>query len=188
MLIQSIADLLAFFRDHNHALQGLYYVAASLSFLGAFATYIANSRRIKRQLEADTYRKVNEQFLRYSELIIQNPGLDVGYDDSLAQKSLTQEEKIQQHAMFDIFASMAENAYVAYHATTSLQRERQWAGWQEYIERYCSKESFRSWWLSDRRDNNDRDLTQFDKSFQGFMDAAIDRAKQNRNKTFPSGQ
>lgn len=74
-------------------------------------------------------------------------------------------KKKQELIAFTILISVFERAYLMYHDQSTVIKERQWLGWEEYIESYCKRDNFRnSWHISGE---------EFDSEFQAYMKSKI---------------
>ncbi|MGO9484413.1 MAG: hypothetical protein ACLPX9_07495 [Rhodomicrobium sp.] len=182
LLADIFSTIRSFFVTEKDALQGFSYFATAFSAIGAFATYIANSRREKRRNRDEIYDKAGAAFIKLNEMIIEHPELDVYYDDLPTKVELNDKQKIQQWAIYDIFVSTIEIAFLAYKDATSEQRLQQWNGWEAYIFRYCAKKSFREFWFYDRGGGYSAEH-QFDTGFQRFMEKMLAAAQPQTQPT-----
>jgi len=144
----------------------LSYLATILGIPIAIILFINEKRKERRDREYGTYHALDEKYLDYLKLCMENPDLDL-YDQPIDNKvQLTAEQKIRQFAMFEILVSLLERAYLMYGNQSNKVKKHQWQGWNEYFHDYARMETFRKLWSL--RGN------EFDSEFTHYMNKVID--------------
>ncbi len=131
--------------------------------------------------------RVNEIYLRSSDryanfLTLMLSHTDTGvYIHGENETVLTEADK-RRSILFEIVTQMFEDAFFVYRNSTSAQRQRQWAGWQSFIEAYCDLPEFLTWWEQRVGDVNTfkPGASSYDLDFENVMVQALRRAKQSR--------
>jgi hypothetical protein len=149
-------------------LEMLSYLATILGIPIAILLYMNEKRKERLEREYGTYHALDEKYLEYLNLCIDNPDLDLYYLPLDKRPKLTSEQKIRQYAMFEILVSLMERAFLMYRDQTTRIKKAQWEGWSAYIRDWCGRENFRSLWsiLGD----------QFDENFTNYVNARIQEA------------
>lgn len=127
-------------------------------------------RAVKREQldrERGTYDALDEKYLEYQRLCLAHPTLDV-FDLPLSPRSpLSPQEERQELIILTMLMSIFERAYLMYSDQSSSIKHQQWSGWDEYIQSFCSRESFRKTWKASGKT--------FDKRFEDYMRINLQR-------------
>lgn len=121
-----------------------------------------------RSKRYETYHALDEKYLDFLKLCLDNPQLDI-FDvrDKNTGDEKVQERKREQIA-FTMLFSIFERAHVMYRRKWKWFGNKQWAGWQTYIDDFCVRENFRAAW----KISGDT----FDPAFQTYMKGRMEKA------------
>lgn len=127
-------------------LEGLQALANIATILGVpifLISYLTNQWVEKKRAEYGTYDALDEKYIEFQRLVIQFPRLDIA-DSPLPKPpvDLSDEEIATRKTIYQILLATFERAYLMYKDKSSLVRQAQWAGWDEYIDAYCSRAAF----------------------------------------------
>ena len=135
--------------DFEAALRILQLLSSLASVIGipvAIYVYWDNQRKERKEREYLTYNAIDEKYIRYLEICVQNPELDMYYLPLEKKVRLTAAQKTKQYALGEILLSLMERAYFMYADKSSSIKRDQWAGWDNYIGVWCGRENFREIW------------------------------------------
>jgi len=141
------------------------YVVIVLGIPAGLVQYIINKRKERETQEYETYHALDERFMDYQLLCLQNPQLDVFDIPEERPVSINQLEKKKELIIFTVLFSIFERAYLMYKDQPSELKKRQWIGWHSYIESFCKRENFRNAW--------EKSGSMFDDEFQSYMDFMV---------------
>jgi len=150
----------------------LSYVATALGVPTAIGAYLTAKSRERREREYETYHALDEKYLDYLEMCIQNPRLDMYYFPLEQEVVLSPEEKIQQHAMCEILIALLERAFLMYRDQATEIKRAQWEGWNAYMHDWAKRANFRRLWSELGE--------QFDKDFVKYMNSIIEAYSDSR--------
>lgn len=143
-------------------------IAQIISFLAVAATgimgllsYRSNARKEQQQREQGTYDALDNKYLDYQKLCLEYPRLDVADDPQGYAVTLTEEEKKQELIIFTMLFSIFERAFLMYRGHADDVRDKQWAGWDEYMGKFCKRANFVAAWK--------KSGATFDDDFNRFM-------------------
>ncbi|MCI0521881.1 MAG: hypothetical protein L0Z70_16675 [Chloroflexi bacterium] len=151
----------------------LAYAAAILGIPSAIFAYVREKRRERLEREYGTYNALDEKYIEYLRWVVEHPRLDLYYLPLEQPVVLTPEEKIQQYAMFETLVSLLERAFLMYRDQSNRIKQKQWAGWNDYMEDWCKRDNFRALWeiLG----------VQFDGDFEKHMRALMEKHRQQED-------
>lgn len=156
-----------------------------LLLLIAYITYKSSKDKEEKDRENGTYDSLDSRFTEYLRLAISHPKLPLVVEDdstgSAALGNLSTTEKYQLTCCYLVLVSILERAFKLYtkNPTRGDAREKEWAGWEQYIADYAKFEPFRAFWL-----NATKNLTLsagFHRDFEEFLKNKINEAKTNAN-------
>ncbi|MCA9872611.1 MAG: hypothetical protein KC441_03130 [Anaerolineales bacterium] len=140
-------------------------VAAILGIPAAIFLFVNEKQKERREREYGTYDALDDKYIAYLQLCMENPELDL-YDLPLAQNvELSPQQKIRQYAMFEILLSIFERAFLMYRDQSNKTKQRQWSGWDAYIHDYGRRETFRRLWQLRG--------TEYDVDFIAYIDLVV---------------
>lgn len=127
--------------------------------------YFRTSYRERREQEYAAFDEMDQAYHDFLKLCIEYPKLDIFDfpDEQIAP--LTPQEKKQELIALTMLIGLFERAYIVFKAAPSSIKERQWAGWEDYIKRYCYRENFQHAWEVNKK--------QYDILFQEYMKNTI---------------
>jgi hypothetical protein len=97
---------------------------------------------------------------------MQYPEFDL-YDLPLGRKiRLSPEQRIRQFAMFEILISLLERAFLMYRDQSNRIKKAQWAGWNDYMQDYARRATFRRLWELRGKE--------YDEAFMKHMNAVLE--------------
>ncbi len=146
-------------------LQSISYLASIIGIPLAILIFWDDKRKERMERENATYDAVDEKYVRYLELCVLNPELDLYYLPLEKKVQLNAEQKIKQFALCEILISLMERAYFMYSDKSSSIKKDQWEGWDSYIHVWCKRENFRYIWSLLGKD--------FDEKFYLYMDTVL---------------
>ncbi|MBN2807559.1 MAG: hypothetical protein JXR22_12950 [Prolixibacteraceae bacterium] len=140
-------------------------VSGIVTILGlplALVLFFNEKRKERKEREYGTYNALDDKYIRFLELCLEKPELDViEYPINTDVKLKDRQEQI----LFLILISNLERAFLMYHDQSNKIKESQWLGWVAYMKDYAKKDNFRKKWPELG--------TQFDKQFVEFMDSLM---------------
>lgn len=131
----------------------------------AILVYLDEMKKERKEREYATFDALDEKYLEFLNLCITKPRLDLYYIPLKKAPVLSEEERIQQYAMFEILISLMERAYLMYGDQSSDIKKSQWDGWDQYMIQLSKRPIFKKLWplLGD----------QFDVKFMDHMNKLI---------------
>ncbi len=122
-------------------------LATVLGIPSGLFLYFTNIKKEKQKYEYDAYISLDDKFASFQQLCIQYPQLNL-HDISLENTNeLSQEQKIQQAALFDILVSIFERAHFMYKSKVG-KNSSQWIGWNAFMNQYAQNKIFVELWKS----------------------------------------
>ena len=129
--------------------------------------YIKTKQKERSDREYGTYDALDEKFIAFQQLCLEHPDLDIFDipDKSPAKLNAVQEK--EELIIFTILFSIFERAYLLYiyNDQSSELKERQWSGWDEYIQAFSKRQNFKNAWKVSG--------ATFDKKFEEYMKKII---------------
>lgn len=152
------------------------FAASVVTVLGipfAIFVYLDEMKKERHEREYGTFDALDDKYLEFLNLCIAKPRLDLYYIPLKKAPVLSNEERIQQYAMFEILISLMERAFVMYSEQSSEAKKSQWEGWNQYMIEFVKRPIFKKLWplLGD----------QFDVKFMDHMNQLVESTNA-RNK------
>jgi hypothetical protein len=142
-------------------LEALSYLTILVGFPLAIYQFWRAARKEALDREYGTYNALDEKYLEFQRLCLENPRLDIFDISDPKPNGLTPEEEKKELIAFTMLFSIFERSYLMYSAEDSNLKARQWTGWNEYISAYCKRDNFRrAWQVSGNT---------FDTDYQNYM-------------------
>ena len=166
----ALADIFAGLENHAQAIQAVVVV---ISAAGALATFIWKTISEARDRERQLYNELYVTSRHVHKVILEHSHLDVSWFRDAPGKPLSEEDAHKQDMIFDMLTRLFEHAFLIFETASGAQRQRQWAGWDDYIGEYCRKRSYWRWWdrtewpLKTYRPEGDHG---YDKSFGRYLE------------------
>ncbi len=128
----------------------------------AIAVFVFNKSRERFDRRYGSYNNLDEKYLDYLKLCLQNPSLDV-FDVPLSSHRSRPQDKRKELQMFSMLIAIFERAYLMHRNVIErlVTQRSQWKGWKSYMEDWTSRRNFRLAWK--------RLSGQFDKRFESFI-------------------
>lgn len=134
----------------------------------AIYLFFTNKERERRDREYGTYDALDDKYIEYLRLCLDNPDLDVADIPQPQAAPLDAKQKHRELIMFSILISIMERAFLMYGDKATMIRTQQWEGWDAYARDWC------------QRDNFARALpllrSQFDVQFVTYLDSLLPQA------------
>jgi hypothetical protein len=109
----------------------------------AIVVFVAEQRKGVRQEEAEIFQRLSDDYSKFLELAIQNSDLGL-LRSSQRDETLSADQQERKHAMLRLLIALFERAFILlYEEEMSIQRQRQWATWEDYMREWCRREDFR---------------------------------------------
>lgn len=134
----------------------------------AIVLYGLNKRKERLDREYGTYDELDDKYIEYLKLCLDNTDLDVADTPKGSPQELSPDQRHRERLLFSILIAIFERAYLMYRDKSGAIRDRQWNGWLGYMEDWCQRSNFREGWSILRG--------QFDSDFLAFMDGVVARA------------
>jgi hypothetical protein len=121
----------------------------------------------RRELAESTYDRLDERYVEFQKLCMENPGLDC-YDVPLPEgrQPVQEADRMKQKLLYTIALCNFERAYLHFNPESGRElvtRAHQWEGWSLYMDRFLERSAFQRVWLENR--------CEFDRRFMLFFDA-----------------
>lgn len=146
------------------------YVTA-LTIVVAAITYTSSELAGKKQRENDAHNELNERYVAFLELTLNNA--DFGVQDfslpfctSIYSADQSRPDFLKykkQVIIYEILNSLLERAFVVYRDQDSDFKRRQWNGWHSYTIEWFSRPDFTLIW------SNHIQCYDYDQTFNSFM-------------------
>ena len=108
--------------------------------------YYKEKKRERLDREYGTYNALDDKYIDFLRLCIDNIDLNIYLLDNEITKNLNEQQKIRQYIIFEILVCIFERAFLMYKGHSDKIRRNQWVGWNSYIEDWLNNESFRKAW------------------------------------------
>lgn len=132
-------------------------LATAIGFpVAAVGLYVENRRnRRARQLEeqlrredADqvAFQRAGDGYREFLKIVCLYPKLNLGDRPLVNPPKLTEAELVQQDALWNIWISLVEAAYLMYALSSDETRKTSWTGWEKYVLENLRRTEFRALW------------------------------------------
>ena len=123
--------------------------------------YFFAVRKEQHDREYGTYNALDEKYLSYQKMCMENPALDIFDVPDAAPAALTPAQAKQEVVAFTMLFSIFERAFLMFQDQSTEIKRNQWAGWESYIQSFCARANFRAAWVASG--------ATFDARFQAYM-------------------
>jgi hypothetical protein len=114
----------------------------------AIIIFVNEKEKERRDREYGTYDALDNKWLEFLQLCIQNPELDLHLELPLERRiKLSSNDKIRQYAMFEILIALLERSFLMYRDQSNSIKKAQWKGWSEYMHAWVKRDTFRRLWV-----------------------------------------
>ena len=118
-------------------------VVTALGFPFAIFVFWREQRKARENEEQQTWALLTDNYVRFLELMLENPDLKLGADEPTP--NLSEEQKERLMAMFAILVALFERSYINLHRTNMKGRQlRRWRSWEDYMREWCYRADFRA--------------------------------------------
>jgi len=151
-------------------------IAVTLFIQGQQKEALEHARAAVQERELrvrDAYSALDDKYLDYVKLCLQNPDLDVFDTPMVNPAPRTTEQQRRESMVLSTLLSILERAYLMYGSPTDDFERHQWNAWAAYMTAWSSRANFRSEWAKSR--------LEFDSNFAKYMDGLI------QNTAAPTG-
>ena len=178
----SVLDLFgAALRGDAASIEGVAALVTILAIVPSAILFIVNQLHENNLLRDSRHRYITDKYHYFLEKVIDYPKFRLGSDEPPPPHRLTGDELYQRDILFDLMTSIFEGAFLAYANRIRSYRQRQWKGWDAYLDEFVSRADYREWWLRvifhgdasflSQRDDvlNDLNISQYDRRFEAYM-------------------
>jgi hypothetical protein len=157
-------------------LEALSYLVTILGVPGAVYLFWNELRQQRRAREREAYNTLAEQYGEYIKLCLDRPELDAfeWSESEHAEDVGTRRERMMMTYLMTLF----ERAYFMYRDQSPAFRRRQWAGWEAYVDEWCTRPNFRRAW--------DLYGQMFDADFMAYLSSRV-RLAEATARSRPAG-
>lgn len=131
------------FRYWKDVLEACSFLVVLLGVPIGVLQYVQAVKREQIDREYGTYNALDEKFIEFQNLCLTHPDLDIFDVPDKTPGTLTAEQKKKELIAFTILLSIFERAYLMYHDQATILKQKQWTGWDEYIQDFCNRENFK---------------------------------------------
>jgi len=138
----------------------------------ALLVWWRDRKAARESRENNTYQTLQQQYQDFLRLCFDNSHLGMATYDRQVARELTEDEQAQRITAYEILVSMLEHAYFMYSRDHEKDfQQRQWTGWNQYMEYWAARARFREIWKNYLRHG-------FDTNFVAHMDGLIAGSKE----------
>jgi hypothetical protein len=130
----------------------------------AVVIFFISKRRERLDREYGTYDALDNKYMDYLKLCLDNPDLDVA-DQPRQCPPLTADQQHREKIVFTMLVSIMERAFLMYQGKSDQIRAAQWSGWDAYIRDWSRRANFAAVFPSLR--------SQFDTKFVSYTEQLI---------------
>jgi hypothetical protein len=160
-------DSFAFWKD---ILEALSFLIVLLGVPVGLVQYFRAVKKEQLDREYGTYNALDEKFLEYQNLCLAHPDLDIFDVPDETPATLTAAQRKKELIAFTILFSVFERAYLMYHDQSTGLKQKQWTGWDEYIQGFCRRQNFKRAWIESGA-TYDKDFEQYIRRFIQWSEA-----------------
>ena len=136
-------------------------IATALGIPIAIIAFLIDRHRIRREQELETFRNLSDKYFEYLKVVFENPELSTTETEWVKKHSKDDDQNPRQGILVQLAVNMIEAAFYFYQGHRSSFRKKQWSGWDEYLEEWCSHPTFIDMWPSL--------IKQYDEKFQDHV-------------------
>lgn len=134
------------FQHWKEVLEALSFVIIFFGVPVGLYQYFRAVKKEQLDREYGTYNALDEKFIEFQNLCLAHPQLDIFDVPDTTPAELTPEQEKEELIAFTMLFSIFERAYLMYHDQSTAIKQKQWSGWDEYIQSFCKRENFRRAW------------------------------------------
>lgn len=161
------------FIDNKELFEVAANIATILGIPSGIAVYYLSKKREREQREFETYDRLDDRFIDYIKLCLDNPELNVFEVplEDLPYTDKNQQERRKEIIIYTSLIAIFERYYLSY--MRQKPGSKALLGWETYMEYWFTKDSFReAWdWISIRKQIERAGLPDNGKSYNAeFVD------------------
>src|SRR5436190_12168052 len=126
--------------------QTIFYVSLSVSGPLALIQYFKAKRNDRLAQEYKIYDELDSRFFEYQKLALEYYDLDILEVPHKGQAQPFDKKRKQEMVAYAILFSLFERAFLMFHRQTELFRDKQWSGWNFFLNEMIRRESVRLAW------------------------------------------
>ena len=149
------------FQHWKDVLEALSYIVILLGVPTGLVQYFQAVKKEQLDREYGTYNALDEKFLEFQNLCLAHPYLDIFDLPDKVPITLSPAQHKEELIAFTMLFSIFERAFLMYCDQAAPIKQRQWMGWDEYIQSYCKRGNFKLAWQTCGGT--------FDKDFEKYM-------------------
>ena len=108
----------------------------------AIYVYWVNKKSERRDREYGTYNALDEHYVDYLKLCLENADLDVADTPRVSTVPLSADQRHRELIIFTILVALMERAFLMYDDKSKAIKLAQWIGWDGYIRDWCRRTNF----------------------------------------------
>jgi hypothetical protein len=151
----------------REVLEAASYLVTILGVPGAVYLFWSELRRQRREREHAAYNALADKYTEYIKMCIDDPELDV-FEWSSEGSGVDRVER-RQLMLLTYLIAVFERAYFMYRDQSERFRQKQWSGWEAYIDEWCARPQFRRAWGHYGQ--------MFDTEFSAYLDGRVRSAQ-----------
>lgn len=132
----------------RNALEILAFLAVILGVPIALYQFYREKKRERLDREYGTYNALDDKYIEYVILCLNNPDLDVFDFPKTDRKELSKEQERRELMLFTFLVSLLERAFLMYSDQSTEIRRKQWTGWDDYLRGWFLRDNFRKAWVN----------------------------------------
>jgi hypothetical protein len=120
----------------------LSYVVTVIGLPMAIAVFLTEKRKERRNEEEAVYESVSDNYQEFLRIVLEHP--DLHLFSMTKTPALTEDQQERMMVIFSMLISLFERAYILlYDEHASLDKQRRWLSWEDYMREWCAREDFR---------------------------------------------
>lgn len=130
----------------KNVLEASSYAVTILGVPIAIYLFYQEKRKERKEREYGTYNALDDKYIEFLNLCLQNTDLNIYYVKRNDNVDLTLDQERKQLIIFEILISILERAYLMYEDQNTLIKKEQWEGWNIYMYEWMRQENFKNSW------------------------------------------
>lgn len=151
-----------------------FVIAATIALI----EYRKNRNRERIEKEDSTFNELDEKYIQYQQLCLDNIDLDIFEIPDTVSKILDPIQKKKELVIFMILFSIFERAFLMYKGLSNELRIKQWNGWDKYIDSFVTRQNFIEAWNIGKDNEETEPVNTYDEEFQEYLNKKIIARKQ----------
>jgi hypothetical protein len=122
------------------------YAVTILGVPVAIYLFYQEKRKERREREYGTYNALDDKYIEFLNLCLNNTDLNIYYVKKSDSVTLTLDQERKQLLIFEILISILERAYLMYQDHNTQIKKEQWEGWNAYMHEWMGQKNFQESW------------------------------------------